>query len=290
MDYSDLLPVNTDWKLKIQEFLDEDIPSFDYGGFVVGSEIKSATLYQKSSGFVCGLTFAKEVFKQCNLEVEWFSKDGEFNEIKSNEKKVIAIVKGPVKNILQAERVSLNLISRLSGITTKTSEIIKLSKGLNYKGLIAGTRKTTPGLRIFEKYAMLIGGADMHRFDLSSMIMLKDNHIWSTGSITNAIANAKKVGGFSIKIEIEVQSLEEAIEAIKSGGDIIMLDNFTCEELKNVSKLLKTEYPGNYLLECSGGLTVDNLKDYLCNDIDIYSTSSIHQGTSVIDFSLKINK
>jgi nicotinate-nucleotide pyrophosphorylase (carboxylating) len=292
MSYSHLLPVSSRWKQQITDFLSEDIPSFDYGGFVVGNEIKTASLYMKSSGIICGIPFLQEVYNQCEVEVEWLYKEGEFIDPKKGEKIIIAKLKGPSKNILQAERVGLNLMSRLSGIATKTNEIIKLASNSGYKGIIAGTRKTTPGLRIMEKYAMLVGDADMHRFDLSSMIMLKDNHIWSTGSITNAIKNAKKVGGFSIKVEIEVQSYNEAVEAINAGGDIIMLDNFQGLELQKVAKKLKQEFEGKkkFLLECSGGLTKDNLNEYLCNDIDIYSTSSIHQGTSIVDFSLKIDK
>lgn len=290
--YGHLLPVNTHWKQQITDFLSEDIPSFDYGGFVVGDEVKKASLYMKSKGVICGIPFLNEVYEQCNVKVEWLFEEGEFVDPKDG-KIIVGKIEGPSKNILQAERVSLNLMSRLSGIASKTKEIVDLSREANYKGIIAGTRKTTPGLRIMEKYAMLVGGADMHRFDLSSMIMLKDNHIWSTGSITKAIENAKQVGGFSVKIEIEVQSYEEAVEAIEAGGDIIMLDNFTGITLQKVAKDLKEEFRGKnkkFLLECSGGLTKDNLKGYLCNDIDIYSTSSIHQGTPIVDFSLKINK
>lgn len=291
-NYADLLPVSTRWKEQITDFLSEDIPSFDYGGFVVGSDEKNASIFIKSKGIICGIPFLQEVFDQCKVQVKWLINEGSLIEPKKGEKIEIAKLNGPSKNILQSERVSLNLLSRLSGIATRTFEIIKLAKDeANYKGIIAGTRKTTPGLRIMEKYAMLIGGADMHRFDLSSMIMLKDNHIWSTGSITKAIENAKKVGGFSIKIEIEVQNYNEAVEAIKAGGDIIMLDNFEGIQLQNVARQLKEEFKDKqFLLECSGGLTRDNLKDYLCNDIDIYSTSYIHQGTPTVDFSLKISK
>ena len=293
-DYSNLLPVSTQWKQSITDFLTEDIPSFDYGGFVVGSEIKNASIYMKSSGIICGIPFIEEVFKQCEINIKWHHKEGEYIEITKGEKKCIGSITGKSKNILQAERVSLNLLSRLSGIASKSNEIITKAREVGYRGIIAGTRKTTPGLRIMEKYAMLVGGCDMHRFDLSSMIMLKDNHIWSTGSITNAINNARKVGGFSIKIEIEVRDLNEAIEAINAGGDIIMLDNFQSNELPIVAKQLKEMYNDQndkkFLLECSGGLTIDNIGDYLCNDIDIYSTSSIHQGTPIVDYSLKIDK
>lgn len=294
-EYSDLLPVSTAWKQQITAFLSEDIPSFDYGGFVVGSDIKSASLYMKSAGVICGIPFLQEVYDQCEVSVEWLHKEGEYidpSKVNESGKVIVAKLRGPSKNILQAERVSLNLMSRLSGIATKTSQIVQLAEKSGYEGIIAGTRKTTPGLRIMEKYAMLVGDADMHRFDLSSMIMLKDNHVWSTGSITNAIKNAKKVGGFSIKVEIEVQSYEEAVEAIEAGGDIIMLDNFQGEALQQVARRLKDQFSGkkHFLLECSGGLTIENIGEYLCNDVDIYSTSSIHQGTPIVDFSLKIDK
>lgn len=294
-DYSHLLPVSARWKQQITEFLSEDIPSFDYGGFVVGNAQKTASLYMKSPGVICGIPFLQEVYDQCHVTVEWQCKEGEYRDPSaesSNGKIIVAKLSGESKNLLQAERVALNLMSRLSGIASESREITELAKDSGYGGIIAGTRKTTPGLRIMEKYAMLVGGADMHRFDLSSMIMLKDNHIWSTGSITNAIKNAKRVGGFAIKVEIEVQSLEEAIEAIEAGGDIIMLDNFQGEELTKVAKQLKDMFTGkrHFLLECSGGLTKMNIKEYLCNEIDIYSTSSIHQGTPAVDFSMKIDK
>ncbi|TID31364.1 hypothetical protein CANINC_000075 [Pichia inconspicua] len=289
MNYADLLPVSGQWKQKIREFLDEDIPSFDYGGFVVGSENKKASIFMKSSGVICGIPFLNELYEQCNIKVEWLVNEGDFLEI--NEKKIIAHLNGPSKNILQAERVGLNLMARLSGIASESRAVVEIAKEGGYSGIIAGTRKTTPGLRVFEKYAMLVGGADMHRFDLSSMIMLKDNHIWSTGSISDAILNARKVGGFSIKIEIEVQSYDEAVEAIRSGGDIIMLDNFKGIELQEVARKLKEEFKSfNFLLECSGGLTRENINEYICHDIDIYSTSCIHQGTKIVDFSLKIDK
>ena len=138
---------------------------------------------------------------------------------------------------------------------------------------------------------MLVGGCDTHRYDSSSMIMLKDNHIWATGSITKAVKDARAVCGFAIKIEVECQSEDEANEAIEAGADIIMLDNFVGDELKVCANDLRKRWKDNkeFLLECSGGLSLQNLEEFLCNSIDIYSTSSIHQGTAIIDFSLKFN-
>ncbi|GMG40397.1 unnamed protein product [Ambrosiozyma monospora] len=292
--FAHLLPQSSHWKQQVTNWLQEDIPSFDYGGYVVGDNLQSATLLCKSDGVFAGQPFANEVYQQCGLTVEWFIEEGKFLEpskVKDGKIKV-ALVSGPVKNILQAERLSLNIISRCSGIATQSYHTIKLARDSGYEGIIAGTRKTTPGLRLLEKYSMLVGGIDSHRYDLSSMIMLKDNHIWATGSITQAVKNAKNVIGFSTKIEVEVQDEDEANEAIDAGADIIMLDNFKGEELRAVAKRLKARWEGkrHFLLECSGGLTLQNIGSYLCHDIDIYSTSSVHQGTGIIDFSLKINK
>ncbi|KAG7660480.1 BNA6 [[Candida] subhashii] len=294
--YANLLPVSGKWKQEITNYLSEDVPSFDFGGFVVGDKPETGSLYLKQTGLICGTPFAAEVFKQCNLEVEWYYNEGDYitedQLAESGGKIVVATVKGAASNILLAERTALNLLARASGIATQSYKTKKLADESGYTGLIAGTRKTTPGLRYVEKYAMLVGGVDTHRYDLSSMVMLKDNHITSTGSITNAVTKARSVCGFAVKVEVEVSSEKDAREAIDSGADVIMLDNFTGDELRKVARSLKNHYKGTgkaFLLECSGGLTLQNLSNYLCNEIDIYSTSSIHQGTGIIDFSLKIN-
>ncbi|KAI5960129.1 BNA6 [Candida pseudojiufengensis] len=294
--YANLLPESGQWKQQITAFLSEDVPSFDFGGFVVGSKEETGSLYMKQEGLICGIPFAAEVFKQCNLQVKWNYEEKTYvtqeQLNKNNGKIVVATVSGQARNILLAERTALNLLARASGIATQSYITKKLADENGYTGLIAGTRKTTPGLRLIEKYAMLVGGVDTHRYDLSSMVMLKDNHIASTGSITQAVAKAKTVCGFAVKIEVEVSSEQDAREAIDAGADVIMLDNFKGEELRKVAQSLKKHYKGSdksFLLECSGGLTLQNLSSYLCNDIDIYSTSSIHQGTSIVDYSLKID-
>ncbi|CUM53206.1 uncharacterized protein AC631_04917 [Debaryomyces fabryi] len=294
--YANLLPANGKWKQLITDYLQEDVPSFDFGAFVVGNKQETASLYMKQAGLISGVPFAAEVFKQCELEVEWLHKEGEFitdDVIQKNKGKiVVAVVKGPANKILLAERTALNLLARSSGIATQSRLTKNLADESGYTGLIAGTRKTTPGLRQLEKYSMLIGGVDTHRYDLSSMVMLKDNHITSTGSITEAVKSARSVCGFAVKVEVEVSTEEDAREAIDAGADVIMLDNFKGPELQKVAQSLKKHYEGklkSFLLECSGGLTLSNLSSYLCNDIDIYSTSSIHQGCGIVDFSLKIN-
>lgn len=293
MSLANLLPANGLWKSQITDFLSEDVPSFDFGGFVVGTKSENASLYIKQSGMISGVPFAQEVFDQCHLLVTWNYNDGDYiSEEKlaaSGGKIVVASVSGEANKILLAERTALNLLARCSGVATQSYITKQLADKAGYKGVIAGTRKTTPGLRLVEKYGMLVGGVDTHRYDLSAMVMLKDNHIMSTGSITNAVKAARKVCGFAVKIEVEVSTEKDACEAIDAGADVIMLDNFKGPELQQVALRLKEKYDNSgFLLECSGGLTLSNLSSYLCNDIDIYSTSSIHQGCGVVDFSLKI--
>lgn len=182
-----------------------------------------------------------------------------------------------------------------------------------WQGTLAGTRKTTPGFRVVEKYGILVGGADPHRHDLSSMTMLKDNHVWACANnraaadggvadpssiefiataIPRAVQAAKATGGFSTKVEVECRSVEEANAAIGAGADVIMLDNFTPGGVREAARQLKQEWTGKqraFLIEVSGGLTEDNAAAYACPDVDILSTSSIHQGTGIVDFSLKVS-
>ncbi|AGO13405.1 AaceriAFR271Wp [[Ashbya] aceris (nom. inval.)] len=290
-EYKNLLPANGAWKHDITNWLQEDVPAFDYGGYVVGSATKTATLLCKQKGVLAGVPFADEVFRQCNLECQWLFAEGDQLDPATAGKIPVAKVTGEARNILLAERTALNILSRCSGIASASRNIVESARAAGYRGIIAGTRKTTPGLRRPEKYAMLVGGCDTHRYDLSSMVMLKDNHIWATGSITRAVQDARAACGFAMKIEVECQSEAEADEAIAAGADVIMLDNFTGTSLRETAQRLKERWAGkkNFLLECSGGLRIDNLWEYLCQDIDIYSTSSIHQGTGVVDFSLKID-
>ncbi|KAK6351216.1 nicotinate-nucleotide diphosphorylase (carboxylating) [Orbilia javanica] len=287
LDYGDLthlLPTN--YKQTIRNWLEEDCPSFDYGGFVVGEEESVATLYGKTAGVLAGVPFFNEVFAQLGCSVEWHLHEGEFFE----PVKQVATVRGPARKLLLGERVALNTLARCSGIATRSRLMLRIVRKAGYQGILAGTRKTTPGFRLVEKYGMLVGGVDAHRYDLSSMIMLKDNHIWSKGSITKAVHAARAVGGFAVKIEVEVQSEAEADEAIAAGADIVMLDNFDSDGIKIAAKSLKNRWAGksHVLLECSGGLTLDNVENYICQDIDIISTSSIHQSVQHVDFSLKL--
>ncbi|KAF8482459.1 Quinolinate phosphoribosyl transferase [Russula ochroleuca] len=285
--YSHLLPPT--WKSQVVAWLDEDTPSFDYGGFVVGEAQREAFLLGKGSkrAVLAGAPFVDEIFRLLDCIVEWHIAEGdEFEPIKH-----IATVRGKARHLLLGERVALNLLARCSGIATASKRTKDLAQSYGFRGIIAGTRKTTPGFRLVEKYGMLVGGIDPHRFDVSSMIMLKDNHIWSAGSITAAIARAREVGGFSLLLDVEVRDEDEANEAIAAGADVIMLDNIEGNELSSVAQRLRNRWTGEgkkFLLETSGGITEDNLRERAIAEIDILSTSSVHQSVPHIDFSLKI--
>lgn len=281
-----LLPPS--WKSQVQQWLSEDTPSFDWAGFVVGEEYRDAKLLGKRKGVLAGKPFVDEIFKQLDCTVEWHIQEGEsFEPVKH-----IATVRGAVRYLLLGERVALNVLSRCSGIASMSRWFLDTSRDAGFQGIIAGTRKTTPGFRLVEKYGMIVGGIDAHRNDLSSMVMLKDNHIWSKGSITNAIQAVRSVAGFSLRLDVEVRDEKEANEAIDAGADVIMLDNLDGEELHAVSKRLKEKWTGkrHFLLETSGGIEAHNLTERLGDSIDILSTSAVHQNVQHIDYSMKISR
>ncbi|KAG8879174.1 hypothetical protein FRB97_001903 [Tulasnella sp. 331] len=230
--FAHLLPPS--WKTMVTAWLAEDTPSFDYGGYVVGEADREASLLGKgkTTAVLAGVPFVDEIFHQLGCQtdwttrryppsVEWHMQEGEtFEPVKK-----VATVRGKARHLLLGERVALNLLARCSGIATKSRRFLDIASANGYKGIIAGTRKTTPGFRLVEKYGMMVGGIDAHRHDLSSMVMLKDNHIWSSGSIRGAIEAVRRVSGFTLLIDVEVQSEAEADEAIDAGADIVMLDN-----------------------------------------------------------------
>ncbi|XP_068747113.1 nicotinate-nucleotide pyrophosphorylase [carboxylating]-like isoform X1 [Montipora capricornis] len=269
----------------IQHWLAEDSPSFDYGGFVVGETEETAILLCKSRGVLAGIPFFDAIFEELGCKVEWLFPEGEQIQPATTVAKVI----GKVNKILLGERVALNCITRASGVATKARNLAKLKEERNWNGEIAGTRKTTPGFRMVEKYALLVGGVSTHRYDLSSMIMLKDNHIWTAGSVKRAVGDARKVGGFSIKIEVECRSIDEAREAATAGADVVMLDNFEPDALHKTAAVLKQEFP-HLLIEGSGGVKLGNITQYFGPNIDVISMGSLTQGYETVNFSLKVLK
>lgn len=198
--FEELLPPT--FKEEVIQWLKDDCPRTDVGGFVVGSKAESATLYCKSSTVLAGVPFVNVVLEYCNLTVRWLIAEGTPIEVEGAGKVVVAVVSGDARNILLAERLSLNILSRASGVASASRRAVAIKQTRGWHGYVAGTRKTTPGFGTVEKYSLLVGGASTHRLDLSQMVMLKDNHIWSAGNITNAVHKARLAAGFSAKIEV----------------------------------------------------------------------------------------
>ncbi|XP_020795508.2 nicotinate-nucleotide pyrophosphorylase [carboxylating] isoform X2 [Boleophthalmus pectinirostris] len=271
-----------------QEWLAEDTPHLDPAGVCVGNkEVEARLLCKSPNSVLAGSPFFTAVFSEVGCSVQWRYQDGE--QIGADAVTLTAIVKGPANCLLLGERPALNCLARASGIATRCSELRALAAAVGWGGEVAGTRKTTPGFRLVEKYAMLVGGASTHRHDLSGMVMLKDNHVWASGSITEAVRAARAVCGFSSKVEVECRSVEEGSEAAAAGADIVMLDNFQPQELHTAAQRLKKDFP-SVLIEASGGVSPETLQQMCSPHIDIISLGCITQGCPVVDFSLKLIK
>uniref|UniRef100_A0A3Q0T2Z6 Nicotinate-nucleotide pyrophosphorylase [carboxylating] n=1 Tax=Amphilophus citrinellus TaxID=61819 RepID=A0A3Q0T2Z6_AMPCI len=269
-----------------REWLAEDTPNFDPAGACVGSqEVEARLLCKTPHSILAGCPFFTAVFTEVGCTVDWIYEEGA--EIGLDAVTLTAVVRGPAKSLLLGERPALNCLARASGIATRCSQLRAIAKAQGWHGEVAGTRKTTPGFRLVEKYAMVVGGVSMHRQDLSGMVMLKDNHVWASGSIIEAVKVSRSVCGFSSKIEVECRSAEEGREAARAGADIVMLDNFQPQELHVTARALKEEFPA-LLIEASGGVTPEKIALYFSPHVDIISLGCITQGCPVVDFSLKV--
>ncbi|XP_062304144.1 nicotinate-nucleotide pyrophosphorylase [carboxylating]-like [Osmerus eperlanus] len=287
LDLSHSIPPHTITRL-VREWLAEDTPNFDPAGVCVGSQEVEASLFCKSPcSILAGIPFFTAVFTELGCTVEWMYQEGA--DLGPGAVTPTAVVRGPARCVLLGERPALNCLARASGIATRCTKLQYITSKAGWQGQVAGTRKTTPGFRLVEKYAMLVGGVSMHRQDLSGMVMLKDNHVWASGSITRAVRDARAVCGFSSKIEVECGSREEGSEAAEAGADIVMLDNFNPEELHVAARLLKEKFPF-LLIEASGGVTLSSLPEYLSSHVDIISLGCITQGCPIVDFSLNVQK
>ncbi len=237
--------------------LKEDISSEDITTNSVMREYKKGTaqLICKQDGIIAGLPVFERTFHLIDekTEVKFYAKDGD--SVKKRE--ILAEVTGDIRVILSGERTALNFLQRMSGIATYTNNVVKLLEGSNIK--LLDTRKTTPNMRIFEKYAVKIGGGNNHRYNLSDGILLKDNHIGAAGGVKNAIKMAKEYAPFVRKIEVEVENLQMMKEALEAGADIIMLDNMTPEMMKEAVKMAE----GKAVTECSGNITKENIKNVI---------------------------
>ena len=261
--------------------LKEDIPWEDVSANAVVAEGAkgSAQLIAKANGVLAGLFVFARTFSLLDdqAEVVFYKEEGD--EVQKGE--LVAKVSGDMRAILSAERTALNFLQRMSGIATYTRNAVKLLEGS--KTRLVDTRKTTPGLRAFEKYAVGIGGAGNHRFNLSDGVLLKDNHIGAAGGVKEAIAAAKRYAPFVRKIEIEVETIEQLQEALAAGADIVMLDNMPPEMLKEALKLAK----GRAETEISGNVTKENIALYASLGADYISSGALTHSAPILDLSLK---
>lgn len=260
--------------------LDEDISYIDITSDILISEDSkdTAEMMAKAEGVVAGLAVAKRVFELVDpsIEIELLKSDGD--RVVYGD--VLLSVKGYSRSLLKAERVALNLLQRMSGIATQANLYAEEVK--DYKMRVVDTRKTTPGLRILEKYAVLKGGCYNHRFNLSDAVMIKDNHIKAVGSITEAVNKAKAVISHTTKVEVEVESLEQLEEALTVGADIIMLDNMDNDTMEQAVKINK----GRAILEASGNITIERLKSIGQIGIDVVSVGALTHSVYAFDISM----
>ena len=265
----------------IRMALEEDITSEDVStNAVMPTNVKGTVdLIAKEDGVIAGMDVYARVFKLLDesMEIEMFCQDGD--EVKKGD--LMAKVTGDIRVLLSGERVALNYLQRMSGIATYTRSVVKLLEGSGVT--LLDTRKTTPNCRVFEKYAVRVGGGCNHRYNLSDGVLVKDNHIGAAGSTTKAIQMAKAYAPFVRKIEIETETLEQVAEAVEAGADIIMLDNMTPEVMKQAVALID----GRAQTECSGNITKENIARIREIGVDFVSSGALTHSAPILDISMK---
>ena len=265
----------------IMSALKEDISSEDVTTNSVIKEYKKGTvqLICKQDGVICGLGVFKRVFEILDesTEVEFTVDDGD----RVTRGQLMGTVTGDIRVLLSGERTALNYLQRMSGIATYTAQVVSLLG--NSKTRLLDTRKTTPNMRIFEKYAVKVGGGLNHRYNLSDGVLLKDNHIGAAGGVKQAVEAAKAYAPFVRKIEVEVENLDMCKEALEAGADIIMLDNMSVEDMKKAVKLID----GRALTECSGNVTKENIAKIVDTGVDFVSSGALTHSAPILDISLK---
>lgn len=265
----------------IRMALQEDITSEDVSTNAVMPTATKGTvdLIAKEDGVIAGLDIYARVFTILDekTEIDFHCKDGD--EVKKGD--LMATVTGDIRVLLSGERVALNYLQRMSGIATYTRQVAKLLEGSNVT--LLDTRKTTPNCRVFEKYAVRVGGGCNHRYNLSDGVLLKDNHIGAAGSVTKAVQMAKDYAPFVRKIEIEVETLDQVKEAVEAGADIIMLDNMTPEVMKQAVELID----GRAQTECSGNITKENIARIREIGVDFVSSGALTHSAPILDISMK---
>lgn len=265
----------------IRMALEEDINSEDVSTNAVMPDYKKGEvqLICKEDGIIAGLGVFERVFTllDADTKVDFCAKDGD--AVKKGE--VLAVVTGDIRVLLSGERTALNYLQRLSGIATYTHSVVKLLEGTSTK--LLDTRKTAPGMRVFEKYAVRVGGGGNHRYNLSDGVLLKDNHIDAAGGIAQAVEAARAYAPFVRRIEVEVENLDMVKEAVEAGADIIMLDNMTPDEMAEAIHIIN----GRAETECSGNITKENIRTIAKLGVDYVSSGALTHSAPILDVSLK---
>ncbi|KFN16539.1 carboxylating nicotinate-nucleotide diphosphorylase [Bacillus pseudomycoides] len=266
----------------LESFFLEDIGEKDVTSQLIFPDNLRAkgTFLAKETGVFVGTTVIEQGFRLLDdsIQITLHKKDGDFVE----KGEILASVEGPIASLLTAERVILNIIQRMSGIATMTRKAVLALESDHTR--ICDTRKTMPGLRMFDKYAVVCGGGYNHRFGLYDGVMIKDNHIAFTGSITKAVTSVKEKLGHMVKVEVETETEEQVREAIAAGADIIMFDNRTPEEVREFSKIV----PSTIVTEASGGITIENLSNYGGTGVDYISLGLLTHSVKALDISFNI--
>ncbi len=269
---------------KIVEYMileDEGFGDITSNAVINEDQFAIAEITSKEEGILAGVEIARDIFDFKNIEVIFNLCDGS----KINKGDLLFYVKGRALDILLVERTVLNLLMHMSGVATSANSYVELVK--DYDVIVAGTRKTAPALAKFDKMALNIGGADTHRFSLDDMVLIKDNHIKAVGKPLETLMKAKENVSFSKKIEIEVETLEDAVDCVKNGADIVMLDNMSPEEVREVLDVLEElNIRDNSLIEVSGGINKETIVEYACLGVDIISVGGITHSSRSLNFSL----
>jgi nicotinate-nucleotide pyrophosphorylase (carboxylating) len=268
----------------LDRFVSEDLGEWDDSTAIIPEAVARAIIIAKEDCIISGLAEGREVFKYLSLESQPLFDDGE--QVPAGA--VVMEVRGSARGILQAERLVLNILARMSGISTLTNECVRRVMCCSKNVRIACTRKTTPGFRVYEKKAVFLGGGDPHRFNLSDAVLIKDNHINILG-LDECVRKAKGRASFTKKVEVEVENLDDMLRAAELGVDVIMFDNMEPDEIKRGIGVLKDKgLRERLLLEASGGIAPENLEDYALTGVDVISLGALTKDAKWIDFSLEM--
>ena len=274
--------MGTNIKKELLRFISEDIQGGDITSVLLPKKKIKAKIISKQEGVLAGVKFAGDIFRLKGCNVKIIKKDGA--KLKSNQ--IILQISGNAGTVLSCERTALNLLSRMSGIATQTNFLVSKIRKINRKTKLYSTRKTAPGLRFFDKEAIMIGGGHKHRMSLNDMVMIKDNHLLVTNSMKGIIKNARKLHKH---VEVEVENQRDAILAASSGATIVMLDNFSPVQIKKtITELQKKKLRNKVKLEASGGINSKNITAYAKTGVDMISVGSITNSVKGLDLSLEV--